>query len=157
MTVSLRRSILPDITQLHPHLREQDLKELEALDIKPRTSLMYGYLHGECFTVMCEDTVLCMYGVVPKKTGGRIWMLSRKGIERFALPITRLAKTEIERMSNQYSQLYNIVDERNKIVLRWLKMLGFKFGPRYIIGPNKHSFKEFHLWSQQAQAQPQQR
>tara|TARA_Y100001937_G_scaffold1078_1_gene1283 strand:- start:2901 stop:3350 length:450 start_codon:yes stop_codon:yes gene_type:complete len=148
MKVSLRRSILPDITQLHPHLRNQDLNELKALGIKPRTSLMYGYLHGECFTAMCEDTVLCMYGVIPKETGGCIWMLSRKGIEKFALPISRLAKAEIERMSKKYSMLHNIVDERNKIVLRWLKMLGFKFGSSYIIGPNKHSFKEFYLWAQ---------
>ena len=94
---------------------------------------------------MCEDTVICMYGVVPEKSGGRIWMLSRKGIEKYALPVSRIARSEIKRFIEDYSMIYNIVDERNKIVLRWLKWLGFQFGARYLIGPDKNSFKEFYL------------
>tara|TARA_R100000654_G_scaffold19787_1_gene40239 strand:- start:19 stop:471 length:453 start_codon:yes stop_codon:yes gene_type:complete len=145
-----RRSILPDITQLHPNLRESDVLELEAMSVKPRTALTHGYLNGECHTGMCEDTVICMYGVVPDKHGARIWMLSREGIEKHALPVSRITRGEVKRFSQKHTVLYNVVDERNKIIIRWLKWLGFKFGARYLIGTNKHSFKEFHLWSEQA-------
>ena len=113
------------------------------MEWRPRTAIMYGYLHGECYSAFYGDKILCMYGVVPEDNGGRIWMLSCEGIEKHALPVSRITRGEIKRFLSQYKQLYNIVDERNQITIRWLDWLGFKFGATHIIGSSKKPFKEF--------------
>ena len=87
-----------------------------------------------------------MYGVIPEDNGGRIWMLSSKNIRGHARSVCKISRKEINRLKAEYKMLYNIVDYRNKLTIKWLSWLGFQFGANYFIGPDKHHFKEFHLW-----------
>ncbi len=145
-TVHTRLSILSDISQLHPRLRKEDRDEVMAMGLNPRTALMGGYLNGECHTGLYGDTVICMYGVVPETNGGRVWMLSCEDIERHGLSVSRITRKEIKRFSSQYPQIYNVVDTRNTMTIKWLKWLGFSFGATHLIGSSNQPFKEFVLW-----------
>lgn len=144
--IHTRLSILPDVSRLQAALRKPDLDEITAQEYRPRTALMFGYLHGECYTALAGSKVLCMYGVVPEPEGGRIWMLSCDGIEKYGLGVSRITRGEIKRFLSQYRYIYNIVDERNQVTIRWLKWLGFKFGSTHLIGPSRQPFKEFTQW-----------
>ena len=92
----------------------------------------------------------CVYFVVPNgKTagmagvddGGQIWMLCTTAIHDYPVTFAREAKRYVERQPNKL--LWNVVDKRNKVHLKLLKFLGFKFLRELKYGPNNLSFIEF--------------
>ena len=92
----------------------------------------------------------CVYFVVPNgKTagmagvddGGQIWMLCTTAIHDYPVTFAREAKRYVERQEDKL--LWNIVDKRNKVHLKLLQFLGFKFLRELKHGPNNLSFIEF--------------
>ena len=92
----------------------------------------------------------CVYFVVPNgKTagmagvddGGQIWMLCTTAIHDYPMTFVREAKRYVERQEDKL--LWNIVDKRNKVHLKLLQFLGFKFLREIEHGPNKLTFIEF--------------
>ena len=92
----------------------------------------------------------CVYFVVPNgKTagmagvddGGQIWMLCTTAIHDYPVTFAREAKRYVERQEDKI--LWNIVDSRNKVHLKLLQFLGFKFLRELKHGPNKLTFIEF--------------
>ena len=79
-----------------------------------------------------------MAGVDP---GGRIWMLCTPAIHDYPLTFAREAKRYVERQQDKL--LWNVADKRNKVHLKLLKFLGFKFLRELKYGPNNLSFIEF--------------
>ena len=109
--------------------------------------------HGVDATEALLDAVhkpSCVYFVVPNgKTagmagvdaGGQIWMLCTNAIHDYPLTFVREAKRYVE--SRDEKLLWNIVDKRNKVHLKLLKLLGFKFLRELKHGPNQLTFIEF--------------
>ena len=109
--------------------------------------------HGIDSTEALVDAVQkpsCVYFVVPNgKTagmagvdpGGQIWMLCTPVIHDYPIAFAREAKRYVERQPNKL--LWNVVDKRNKVHLKLLKFLGFKFLRELKYGPNNLSFIEF--------------
>ena len=92
----------------------------------------------------------CVYFVVPNgKTagmagvddGGQIWMLCTTAIHDYPVTFAREAKRYVERQEDKL--LWNIVDKRNKVHLKLLQFLGFKFLREIEHGPNQLTFIEF--------------
>ena len=92
----------------------------------------------------------CVYFVVPNgKTagmagvddGGQIWMLCTTAIHDYPVTFAREAKRYVERQEDKI--LWNIVDSRNKVHLKLLQFLGFKFLREFKHGPNQLTFIEF--------------
>jgi len=92
----------------------------------------------------------CVYFVVPNgKTagmagvddGGQIWMLCTTAIHDYPVTFAREAKRYVERQEDKL--LWNIVDSRNKVHLKLLQFLGFKFLKEFKHGPNQITFIEF--------------
>ena len=92
----------------------------------------------------------CVYFVVPNgKTagmagvddGGQIWMLCTTAIHDYPMTFVREAKRYVERQEDKL--LWNIVDKRNKVHLKLLQFLGFKFLKEFKHGPNQITFIEF--------------
>ena len=80
-------------------------------------------------------------GVAGVQQDGRIWMLCTPSIHKYPLTFAREAKRYVE--SRQEELLWNIVDKRNKVHIKLLKFLGFKFLREFKYGPNQLSFIEF--------------
>ena len=109
--------------------------------------------HGVDATEALLDAVhkpSCVYFVVPNgKTagmagvdaGGQIWMLCTNAIHDYPLTFVREAKRYVE--SRDEKLLWNIDDKRNKVHLKLLKFLGFKFLRELKHGPNQLTFIEF--------------
>ena len=80
-------------------------------------------------------------GMAGVDTGGQIWMLCTPAIEDYPHTFAREAKRYVE--SRKEKLLWNIVDKRNKVHLKLLKFLGFRFLREIRYGPNNLSFIEF--------------
>jgi len=89
-----------------------------------------------------------MWGAIPEGlSSGRIWLLGRQAMlddmsdKHYFL---RESKVQLAKLHEQYSVLFNVVDARNKIHIRWIQWMGFTFireHPQW--GPESRLFYEF--------------
>ena len=122
------------------NLRPEDRREVEeGHGIDSTLALIAAVQKPSCvyFTVPNGKTA-GMAGVDP---GGQIWMLCTNAIHDYPLTFVREAKRYVE--SRDEKLLWNIVDKRNKVHLKLLKFLGFKFLRELKHGPNQLTFIEF--------------
>ena len=89
------------------------------------------------FTVPNGD----LAGVAGVQEDGRIWMLCTSSVLKYPHTFARQAKYYVE--SRQEKLLWNIVDKRNKVHIKLLRFLGFKFLRELKHGPNQLPFMEF--------------
>ena len=139
-----RVSRLEDVVSLAPNLRYEDVREVETLGRTSEQSLLSGYLYGKmCRSIIDKHgQVVGMYGVVPAddKTG-LVWMLGSKGLKKIATAFLKESRTEVNGMNTLFPHLWNIIDSRNELHLKWLKWCGFTIiGERMV---NKVKFYEF--------------
>ena len=136
---------------IHPITMEAALEV--ASNLLPADRLEVEEGHGIDSTEALVDAVQkpsCVYFVVPNgKTagmagvdaGGQIWMLCTPAIHDYPLTFAREATRYVEGI--QEKLLWNIVDKRNKVHLKLLQFLGFKFLREVKHGPKQLSFIEF--------------
>jgi len=122
------------------NLRPDDLREVqEGHGIDP-TILPVLMSHNPSyvyFTVPDGKTA----GMAGVGKDGDIWMLCTPDIHRYPITFAREAKRYVD--SRTEPLLWNIVDSRNKVHLKLLKFLGFKFLRKLKHGPNNVTFIEF--------------
>ena len=122
------------------NLRPDDRREVEeGHGQDPLVELVKAAQEGTCvyFNVPNGKTA----GMAGVEKGGIVWMLCTPAIHDYPITFAREAKRYID--SRQEELLWNIVDERNKVHLKLLKFLGFKFLRKKLHGPNQLSFIEF--------------
>ena len=122
------------------NLRPDDRREVEeGHGLDPLVALVMEAKEGSSvyFTVPNGKTA----GMAGVGEGGTIWMLCTPAIHEYPITFAREAKRYID--SRQEDLLWNIVDERNRVHLKLLKFLGFKFLRKKLHGPNNLSFIEF--------------
>ena len=122
------------------NLRPDDRREVEeGHGQDPLVELVKAAQEGTCvyFNVPNGKTA----GMAGVEKGGVVWMLCTPAIHDYPITFAREAKRYID--SRQEELLWNIVDERNKVHLKLLKFLGFKFLRKISHGPNQFSFIEF--------------
>jgi hypothetical protein len=68
-------------------------------------------------------------------------MLGSKGLLKITRPFLKESRSEVEEMNRVYPHLFNVIDSRNEVHLRWIRWCGFKIlGERMI---NNVKFYEF--------------
>ena len=127
-------------TEVASNLRPDDLREVkDGHGIDPTTlpfqmSQNPSYVY---FTVPDGKTA----GMAGVGQEGDIWMLCTPDIHRYPITFAREAKRYVD--SRTEPLLWNIVDSRNKVHLKLLRFLGFKFLRKLKHGPNNVTFIEF--------------
>ena len=122
------------------NLLPDDYREVtEGHGHDPLNSLVVG-VHN-CDSVYFEVPNGEIAGMAGVHEGGQIWMLCTPAILEYPHTFAREAKRYVK--SRKEKLLWNIVDERNKVHLKLLRFLGFKFLRRLTYGPNNLSFIEF--------------
>ena len=122
------------------NLRPDDLREvveghgLDPFLILPRVAQEGSAVY---FTVPDGKTA----GLAGVGDGGAIWMLCTPAIHDYPITFAREAKRFVDRQ--EHKLLWNIVDKRNKVHLKLLRFLGFKFLREFPYGPNQITFIEF--------------
>ena len=122
------------------NLRPDDLREIvEGHGVDPTEELLHAAHNCSSvyFTVPNGKTA----GMAGVGRDGTIWMLCTPAIHEYPITFAREAKRFIE--SRTEPLLRNIVDERNRVHLKLLRFLGFKFLRKIFHGPNQLSFIEF--------------
>ena len=80
-------------------------------------------------------------GMAGIEDDGTVWMLCTPVIHQYPIAFVKGAKEFIDGRTIPF--IHNIVDARNKVHLKLLKFLGFKFLEEISYGPNKLTFIKF--------------
>ena len=141
----IHKATIEAIEEVASNLRPEDYKEvLEGWGYEP--SLVLPLEASEGYTVSFEVPDGRIAGLAGIQDGGRIWMLCTNAIDDFPVTFIRESKRFIE--SRTEPILWNVVDKRNKLHLKLLQHLGFKFLREVPWGPNQLTFIEFcRVWT----------
>jgi hypothetical protein len=126
-----RLAIIPDLYYVAPRLRKEDLAEVQGRGNDPLDSLIRGYLHGDrCWTLLADGVPAAIYGI--SKTSdtprsGALWLLGTDDIYKHRSEFVRISRSRVAEISAPYDFVWNFVDSRNDLHIRWLRWLGFTF------------------------------
>lgn len=148
--IEYRHSIIPDIPIVAADMRPEDRDEVfAALGETPKSTLLKAYVSStECFTVYHVNSgkPLAMFGyrITEPKVCASVWMLAGTALMEHRWTFLRRSKPLINYIQSRAPLLYNMVDCRNAVHIRWLEWLDFRF---IRIVPNfghlKYPFVEF--------------
>ena len=147
--------ITPDITTVSKHIHPIDIEAaievasnllpadkreiMEGHGLDPLPYLIFEAAKGDCICFKAPSGRTA--GMAGVEEGGLIWMLCTDAIYEGPIKFSRECKRYIE--SREEPLLWNVVDKRNKVHMRLLKFLGFKFLRELRFGPNNLPFIEF--------------
>jgi hypothetical protein len=137
-----------DAEKLAPLLRAADLQEIAAATVlSPLDCLRAGAEISvpACTIIGNEYDVAGIFGVNPQPFGGRVWMFGSDELTRNPLKrqFLKECKQYLAGMERMYPCLFNHVDERNTVHIKWLRWMGFTFIRRKPFGPQGLPFLEF--------------
>ena len=126
-----RLSTLEDIKYLAPRLRKEDKQEILAgSGLIPYEALLKGYLENVIvFTIVnTKNKPVGIFGVNDCGNGlGAIWLVATNDLSTVQISFLRQCREVVKVFNNKYKILWNFVDCRNSLHIKWLKWCGFKF------------------------------
>lgn len=131
-------------------VRQADIDEItEALGI-PMEQALYDAVLGSLNAkkIVVEGEVVAVFGDAVYSLLGSVgvpWLISTVHVERHARAFLKVCKPEVQAMLTRHQHLLNYVDVRNTVAIRWLKWLGFTFGPAAPYGARRFLFHPFTL------------
>ena len=142
-----RLSTLEDIKYLAPRLRTSDKEEiLASVGLTPYEAMMIGYLENVIvFTIVNKNNEpVAIFGI--NDVGQNvvaIWLVATDKLKDIQYSFLRENKKVIDFLNTKYKILWNFVDCRNSLHIRWLKWCGFKFINKQNYGVLNKPFYEF--------------
>ena len=138
----LRVSTIQDVEYIAPRLKYEDKREIDAnTGNTPYNALLKGFFQSEvCFTLIGNGEPIGMFGVTED---GGVWLLVTDGIKKHKIKFIKESKKVIEFLTTKYRKLWNYVDVRNTLHIKWLKSCGFIFLRKVPFGKYKLPFYEF--------------
>lgn len=129
-----RFAVLSDLPRLALNIRKEDRNEIYAgSGLSPLAGLIYSFkISTEVFTVCEEDTLepVFIFGyriMDPPDLTACIWLLGTDKIKKHKRVFLEESRIYLDYMQGKAKLLYNYVDSRNIVHIRWLKWLDFKF------------------------------
>ena len=95
-----------------------------------------------------KGQVVCMYGVAEISILSNIgipWLLGTDEIEAHSKYFLRQNRYYMKHVKKKYAFLFNFVDARNMVAIRWLKWLGFSVYGAKPFGPDDMPFHRFEM------------
>jgi len=138
-----RLATFKDIQYLAPRLRFADKREIISCSgLLPFYALYYSYLNSEIvFTIVSsKKEPVGMFGV---SDTGAIWLLATDNLKDITYNFLKECKKVIGFLNTKYKILWNFVDCRNSLHIKWLKWCGFKFINKQNYGVLNKPFYEF--------------
>ena len=124
---------MEDAEILAHRLRKADRREIEAVTGEaPYDALKRSIAWSNpCYAILDHsDSVIALFGVIPdinQADVGSIWLLGSPEITRHSISFLRDSKIWVDQLQERYMTLWNYVDARNVVHVRWLKWCGFVF------------------------------
>lgn len=139
-----------DVANILPIVRQADIDEItEALGI-PMNEALHDAITGSLNAkkIVVDGLVVAVFGDAVYSILGSVgvpWLISTVHVERHARAFLKVCKPEVQGMLIRHHHLMNYVDARNTAAIRWLKWLGFTFGPAAPYGARRFPFHPFTL------------
>ena len=124
----VRIAELEDCYWVAENMREADRNEVAALSgQEPLDALIAGFHYSDVpFTVVSDGEPAAIFGAGPVEPDvGAIWLLGTDGILKNTTRFLRESHFWLDQCARPYGMLFNYVDARNKVHIRWIKWLGF--------------------------------
>ena len=125
-----RDASLQDIKDLANNLRKEDEREVRTLTQEdPVKSLIRGFVVSKmCKVVFLNKKLVLIYGVAKTSDPeiGSPYMLATNELPKIGVRFVGNSKDRIDKMHEHYPVLFNYIDSRNKLHLKWLKWCGFE-------------------------------
>lgn len=146
----LTQTTVQDVDYIASRLRQADYNEcLAATGEEPLGVLHQGLNLGDISLTLRapsgERVGLCGVVQCPAiKEAGAVWMVATDDIYQHQMTFLRNSKRALQDLSKDYLVLFNCVDARNEVHIKWLHWMGFTFinkHPNY--GAEKRLFYEF--------------
>lgn len=140
-----------DAEYIGTHLRQADLQEMHAVQgtqVDPVAALQYGIENSYFpFVATIDGLPACVFGAVPEPHDDRfgcVWLMGTDAITTHPRVFLRHSKEYLEKVAEPFSLLWNCVDKRNDVHIRWLKWMGFTFIKEIpSVGEQRRPFLEF--------------
>jgi len=139
-----------DVEYIAPRLRQADRDEcLASIGKEPLGILQQSLNLGDITLTLRAPTGerVGVCGVVPSTAipeAGVVWMVATDDIYQHQITFLRNSKRALQYLSEDYLVLYNCVDARNSVHIKWLKWMGFTFINKHEnYGAEKRLFYEF--------------
>jgi hypothetical protein len=129
----IRQARLDDAGALADRLREADIQEIRAnLGEDPLAVLKRSIVISvPCYTAADrQDSPVAVFGVAPdthNRDIGMVWLLGSVELVNHQVFVLRQSRKWVEELQRHYKVLWNCVDARNEVHIRWLKWCGFVF------------------------------
>ena len=87
---------------------------------------------------------MALFGAPPPPLPGLgiVWMLGTDAIQTEAMGIARRTRRYFDELNAAYPILWNYIDARNAVSLRWLRWGGFKLLKHVSFGPHQFNISE---------------
>ena len=130
-----------DVDYLAKNLREEDKREVDT--VMPGAEIHKVLKESvdtanKCFIVRKDDVPAVVFGSseTPDFLGlgakaADIWLLGTDEIKLNKTSFLKLSRKVIREIADEVDYLWNIVDPRNELHIRWLQWLGFSFPTTY--------------------------
>lgn len=143
-----RDAALEDCAILAPKMRQQDAKEVwHSNGASPLEALVMSFKDCEENHTIIDDEgeVIGMFGcgTVHNTRIGVPWLLASDKLPKITKQFLPQSKEWIESLHDRHDMLFNYVHAENRISIRWLKWMGFKFLPKTLYGTNPDDFYPF--------------
>lgn len=138
----LQVTTIKDVEYLAPRLKFEDKREIDAnTGNTPYQALLKGYFQSEiCLTLIGNNKPVGIFGVSKE---GAVWLLVTNDIKKHKIKFIKESRKVISFLNKKYPKLWNYVDERNKLHIKWLKSCGFIFLQKVPYGKYQLPFYEF--------------
>ena len=144
-----RDAVIDDCAILAPKMRQQDATEVwHSNGMSPLEALYMSYdICGENHTIIDDHgEIIGMFGCGHNEETPNIgvpWLLASDKLPTITREFLPQSKEWIDSLDEKYDMLFNFVHADNKVSIRWLKWMGFKFLRKQYYGVNPSEFYPF--------------
>jgi hypothetical protein len=131
MEIAEIRTTQKHVNELSENIRDADKEEVIAKTGKQdfKKVIVQGWLMADmCKTVLVDNEVAFVYGIVESdhKDIGSPFMLATPLVSKIKIPLIRNCRQRVYEMEQKYKILFNYIDSRNDLHLRFIKWCGFE-------------------------------
>ena len=129
----VERSHRRDAITVARFMRTADRAEVSAVTKQPPISVLVDGIDGSdpCYTIKrASDGKPCgVFGAAESGNpgSGLVWLLGTNDLTTNWRCFLRYSREFLNEMHKHYGFLYNVIDARNKVHIRWLGWMGFTF------------------------------
>jgi hypothetical protein len=149
MRLTVREAIQGDLMPLSRAMRKADEDEVMASGgFGPLRALTLSFRASfQCRTLLVDEEPAAMWGVMPLPQSGvgAAWLLTSTLVDTVPTAFLRISIRELARMRRGWSELFNYVDARHTVALRWAAWLGFDVGEPQPFGVSGLPFHRIHI------------